>query len=123
LARRSRQRSFEFLGGGVERDIVSGFEVREDFLAMGATNNVFLPGIHFRGEQGSLVIGGKRFGVGARIAARDGAGGAARGISGARHRTQVARNRFVKISIALVRRHGPLHPLNGTGLLSCTERS
>jgi hypothetical protein len=82
----------------------------EDFLAESAADDVLFPGIHFRGEKRAFVISGKRFRVGTRIAVRASASGTVRSTVGSRRRTQMARNRFVKIPIAFVRRHGLLHP-------------
>jgi hypothetical protein len=82
----------------------------EDFLAEGAADDVLFPGIHFHGKKQAFVISGERFRVGTRIAVRASAGGAVRGAGGRRRGTQMARHRFVKIPIALVRRHGLLHP-------------
>jgi hypothetical protein len=54
--------------GGVQRNIVGQFEMSKNLLAMGASYNVFFPGIQFFGEQRALVISSKRFRVRARIA-------------------------------------------------------
>jgi hypothetical protein len=43
--------------GGLQQNLVRGFELRENNLAMRAAHDMFFPGIHFVRKQSPLVIG------------------------------------------------------------------
>jgi hypothetical protein len=109
VLRISHGKDFNFLRG-VQRNIVGQLEMSQKLLAMRASHNVFFPGIQFFGEQRTLMISGERFCVRAGFARRRSARGLRRGIGRSRGGTQMARNRFVKVSIAVFRRHGLHHP-------------
>jgi hypothetical protein len=86
--------------------------MRKDKLATVAAQDVILPEIAFFERERTIEIGGQRLGIGTESAERRrGSTGEAAGVRGGRPGgTQLARESFFKVMVAIVRRHGLLLP-------------
>ena len=92
-----------FLSGG-NGNVIGEFELRENFLATRASGNVGIPGSQLLERKRPFMVRGEDFGIGtngvlrARIGSRGGP------------KTKLVRERFFKIPVAIVIRHGRIHP-------------
>jgi hypothetical protein len=93
-------------------DVERCCEMRKDNLATVAAQDVILPEIAFFERERTIVIGGQRLGIGAESSERrHGSTSGAAGVRGGRRGgTQLAREGFFKVTVAIVRRHGLLLP-------------
>jgi hypothetical protein len=103
---------YTFLDVLTDGDVERCCEMRQDKLATVAAQDVILPKIAFFERERTIVIGGQRLGIGAESGERRrGSTGGAAGVRGGRRGgTQLARESFFKVTVAIVRRHGLLLP-------------
>jgi hypothetical protein len=98
------------VGFQIHRNVERRLEMGEDKLAAFAAYDMLLPEITFFGRESAIVIGRQNFRIGTKLYLAFGRHSSERVCASVRRRggTQMVGERFFKVSVAIVRRHGLL---------------
>ncbi len=95
---------YEFFLSGGNRDVIREFELRENFLATRASGDVGIPGSQLLERKRTFMVRGENLRIGTSGVLR------ARSRASRGAQTKLVRERFFEIPVAIVIRHGRIHP-------------